>query len=611
MARKRQEHAFDARSFLKTLTGHPGVYCMRGEGDQLLYVGKARNLKKRVSSYFRQNGLSPKTQSMMRQVISVDVTVTHTEAEALLLESNLIKAHKPRYNVLLRDDKSYPFIYLSSKDEYPRLALHRGARRIPGRYFGPYPSAYAVRDSLQLLQKMFRVRQCEDSYFSNRSRPCLQYQIKRCKAPCVGYITPEAYAEDVDSTVMFLEGKSTQLIERLAERMQAASDALDFEGAALYRDQISNLQLIQQRQYISGGSGNLDIVAAVTGGGNACVQVFFFRDGRNLGSRAFFPRVPDDSDADSVLSAFLAQYYLVHDAPDELLVNRRLEDADLLENVLGDKWGHKVTLTSRPRGERARWLKMCENNAQQTLEARLNSVAGVEDRLRAVQNLLGLDAPPRRIEGFDISHTRGEGTMASCVVFDQEGPRKQDYRRFSIEGINPGDDYAAMRQALTRRYARLQKEAAPLPDVLLIDGGKGQVGVACEVLAELDVDGVLVVGVSKGPDRRAGLELIHIPAYDRTLAPESDSPALHLIQQVRDEAHRFAIAGHRARRARKRQASPLEQIPGIGPKRRQRLLTRFGGLKEIARAGVEDLARVEGISPVLAQQIYDVFHEGT
>ncbi len=611
MARKRTDPPFDAPAFLKTLTSRPGVYCMRGDGEQWLYVGKARNLKKRVSSYFRANGMAPKTQALMRQVVSVDVTLTHTEAEALLLESNLIKAHKPRYNILLRDDKSYPFIYLSTKDVYPRLAFHRGAKRAPGRYFGPYPNAYAVRDSLQLLQKMFKVRQCEDSYFGNRSRPCLQYQIKRCKAPCVGYITPERYAEDVEHAVLFLDGKSTQLVERLAERMQAASDALDFEGAALYRDQISNLQKIQQRQYISGGSANLDIVAAVTGGGNACVQVFFFRDGRNLGSRAFFPRVPDDSDADAVLSAFVAQYYLAHEVPDELLLNRRLEDADLLAGVLGDKAGHKVTLTPRPRGERARWLKMCEANARQALDARLNTAAGVKDRLQAVQALLDLDEPPQRIEGFDISHTRGEGTMASCVVFDAEGPRKQDYRRFSISGINPGDDYAAMRQALTRRYARLQKEAAPLPDVLLIDGGKGQVGVACEVLAALDVDGVLVVGVSKGPDRRAGMELIHIPAYDRTLTPEADSPALHLIQQVRDEAHRFAIAGHRAGRARKRQASPLERIPGIGPKRRQRLLTRFGGLREIARAGVEDLARVEGISPVLAQQIYDVFHEGT
>lgn len=610
MARKSEPKTFDAGAFLKTLTGRPGVYCMRGEGDKLLYVGKARNLKKRVSSYFRDSGLAPKTQALMRQVVSVDVTVTHTEGDALLLESNLIKTHRPRYNILLRDDKSYPYLYLSTKDAYPRLAFHRGARRAPGRYFGPYPNAYAVRDSLQLLQKMFKVRQCEDSYFNNRSRPCLQYQIKRCKGPCVGLIAPERYAEDVEHTVMFLDGKSNQLIERLAARMQTASDALDFETAALYRDQISNLQVVQQRQYISGGTGNIDIVAAVTGGGTACVQVAFFRDGRNLGSRAFFPRVPDDSDAASVLAAFIAQYYLGHDVPDELLVNHGLEDATLLAGMLSDKAGRKVTLTARPRGERARWLKMCETNAQQTLDARLNTASGVRNRLGALQSLLELERPPQRIEGFDISHTRGEGTMASCVVFDAEGPRKQDYRRFAIRDVTPGDDYGAMRQALTRRYARLQKEAAPLPDVLLIDGGKGQVAVATEVLAELDVDGVLIVGVSKGPDRRPGMELIHIPAYDRTLAPEADAPALHLIQQVRDEAHRFAIAGHRARRARKRQQSPLERIPGIGPKRRQRLLTRFGGLKEIARAGVEDLARVEGISPLLAQQIYDVFHEG-
>ena len=601
--------AFDAKSFLANLTSRPGVYRMFGAGDEVLYVGKARNLKRRVASYFRASGLAPKTAALMRQTARVEVTVTHTEAEALILEANLIKAHRPRYNVLLRDDKSYPWIYLGDGD-YPRLALHRGARRGKGRYFGPYPNAGAVRESLHLLQKVFRVRQCEDSFFRNRSRPCLQYQIKRCTAPCVGLVSPAQYAEDVQHTVMFLEGKSSELTDRLVERMEQAAQALDYEQAALYRDQIASLRRVQERQYVSGESGDLDIVAAVVSGGAACVQVFFVRRGRNLGNKVFFPRMPAGSSPEEVLSAFLAQYYLAHEVPARILVNCQPPDQELLSQVLSERAGRRVTLSHRLRGERLRWLRMGVANAEQALAARLSGQAGMQRRLADLQKVLRLDEAPSRMECFDISHTRGEGTVASCVVFDADGARKQDYRRFSIAGITPGDDYAAMAQALERRYARLKRESAVMPDLLFIDGGKGQVTQALKVLDELQVDDVLVVGVAKGPERRPGLEVLHVPAQGRELELPADSPALHLVQQIRDEAHRFAIAGHRGQRARARSSSPLERIPGIGPKRRQQLLKQFGGLQEVARAGVEDLSRVKGISPLLAQQIYDAFHDG-
>ncbi len=599
---------FDAKGFLRTLTGRPGVYRMLDEHEHILYVGKARNLKKRVSSYFRNSGLAPKTHALMRQVHSVEVTVTHTEAEALILENNLIKTHKPRYNILLRDDKSYPWIYLGSEHEYPRLSLHRGARKGKGRYFGPYPNAGAARESLHLLQKMFRVRQCEDSFFSNRSRACLQYQIDRCAAPCVALISPQDYARDVRHTVLFLEGKSSRLKDELVQRMEAAALQQEYEQAAVYRDQIASLSRVQERQYVSGESGDLDIVAAVVSAGVACVQVFFIRNGVNLGNKHFFPRIPADSSLEDVLSAFVAQYYLSRSAPAALLLNAEIEDADLLSEALAARAGHKVRLLHRVRSEKARWLKMGVANAEQALAARLGSQAGVQARLEALRRELRLEEPPARIECFDISHTQGEGTVASCVVFDREGARKSDYRRFNIRDVTPGDDYAAMEQALLRRYTRLKKEDSRLPDIVLIDGGKGQVGVAERVMEELQVSEMLIVGVSKGPERKAGMEILHIPAQDRQLDLDATSPALHLIQQIRDEAHRFAITGHRLRRARARKISPLEGIPGVGPRRRQQLLRQLGGLQEVARAGVEDLCKVPGISPALAQQIYDTFH---
>lgn len=611
MATSSTQQNFDAKAFLRTLTTRPGVYRMVGADGEILYVGKARNLKNRVSSYFRSGAQSIKTRALMEQVSSVHVTVTNTEGEALLLENNLIKEFKPRYNVLLRDDKSYPYIYLSIEDEYPRLAFHRGARRAKGRYFGPYPNAGAVRESLNLLQKTFRVRQCEDSFFRNRSRPCLQYQIKRCSAPCVRLPSPAEYARDVRHTELFLEGRSSEVIDELVSRMEDAAAHMEYEQAARYRDQVASLRRVQERQYVSGERGDLDIAACAARGATACVQLFMIRGGRNLGNKTFFPRVPDDAAVEDVLAAFIAQFYSTHETPPEILVNQVLDDSerDLLEQGLTDQAGHKVALRDRVRGERARWVAMAVANAEHALKARLASRAGMIQRMEALQQTLELEEMPQRIECFDISHTRGEATVASCVVFNGEGPVKSDYRRFNIEGVEPGDDYAAMEQALRRRYTRIKQGDGKLPDLLLIDGGKGQVAAASRVLEELQVEGVQMVGVAKGPERRPGMETLHVVGDGERHLP-ADSPALHVIQQVRDEAHRFAITGHRQRRGKTRATSPLEAIPGVGPKRRQQLLRQFGGLRELTRAGVEDLANIRGISRELAQQIYDALHGG-
>ena len=599
---------FDYKAFLKTLTTRPGVYRMLDDEGKVLYVGKAGNLKKRVSSYFRNTGLSAKTRVLVDQIIDVEVTVTHTEVEALLLESNLIKQLRPRYNVLLRDDKSYPYIYLSSHQDFPRLCMHRGARRRKGRYFGPYPSAGAVRESLHLLQKLFRVRQCEDSFFSNRSRPCLQYQIKRCTAPCVGRVDREQYAADVAHTVMFLEGRSSQVVDGLVTDMEAASIAQDYEQAAVYRDQIASLRRVQEKQYISNERGDVDIVACLTDKGSACVQVFYVRGGRNLGNAVFFPKVPLETSATDVLSAFLPQYYLGKNVPSELLLSHALDEGELIAEVLSAHAGHRVALRSTVRGDRAQWIKMALNNAELALAAHITTRKGFSGRLQSLTAELGLDEIPERIECFDISHTSGESTVASCVVFGLEGPLKSDYRRFNIRDIQAGDDYGAMEQALTRRYTRLKKGEGKLPDILFIDGGKGQVSSACRALDELQVTEVRIIGVAKGPGRKPGLETLYLPGRSDAVTLTADSPALHLIQQIRDEAHRFAITGHRQRRAKTRSTSPLEQIPGVGPKRRQQLLQQLGGLREVARAGVDDLSSIKGIDRRLAQQIYDAFH---
>ncbi|WP_455198438.1 excinuclease ABC subunit UvrC, partial [Kaarinaea lacus] len=565
----------------------------------------------------------------------IEVTVTHTENEALILENSLIKSLKPRYNILLRDDKSYPYIFLSESHEYPRLSYHRGARRKKGHYFGPYPSAGAVRESLNLLQKLFRVRQCEDTFFRNRTRPCLQYQIKRCTAPCVEYISREDYQQDVRHTVMFLEGKSPEVIDELVKRMEKASNELDFEEAAHYRDQIASLRRVQESQYVSGESGDLDVIAAAIKGGLACVQVFFIRGGRNLGNKVFYPQHVDEARESDVLAAFLPQFYLRNAGlqnngnntnrviPAEILLSHELGGSDshsqsVLQAVLTEEGGRKVILTSRVRGDRARWLEMARTNARAAVKAQLASKANLLNRFEDLQDALGLESLPQRLECFDISHTMGEATVASCVVMETTGPVKADYRRFNIEGITPGDDYGAMRNALTRRYTRLKKGEGKLPDILLIDGGKGQLAEAEKVLEELQIDAVSLLGVAKGPARKPGQESLFLSGHSlsndsllENKAPiilPADSPALHLIQQIRDEAHRFAITGHRQRRAMARNTSVLEEVPGLGPKRRQSLLKQFGGLQEVARAGVEDLSSIPGISRQLAQRVYDVFH---
>ena len=603
---------FDSKPFLKTLTSRPGVYRMLDGSGTVIYVGKAKNLKRRVSSYFRTQGLAPKTQALVANIQAIEVTVTHTENEALLLENNLIKQFRPRYNILLRDDKSYPYLYLSD-DEFPRLGFHRGGRGRRGHYFGPYPSSSAVRESLNLLQKLFPVRQCEEHFYRNRSRPCLQYQIKRCSAPCVGLVTTEQYAEEVRHAVMFLEGRDNAIIDELVKKMEQASLALEFERAAHYRDQIANLRRVQEKQYVMGEGGDLDVVAARVRSGVGCVQVFFIRGGRNLGNKSYFPSHIAESDEAELLQAFLPQYYLAPGRsgvalPGEIILSTSLPEQQLLQQVLSERASRKVILSPSVRGDRARWLELAITNAEQALNSHLAAKANIHARFDALQEVFALEEMPQRIECFDISHTMGEATVASCVVFDTNGALKSDYRRFNIEGITPGDDYAAMRQALTRRFKRLKEGEGKFPDILLIDGGRGQLAQAEEVMAELSVAGVMLIGVAKGPERRPGLEQLILSGHTRPTILPADSPALHLIQQVRDEAHRFAITGHRQRRAKARRSSVLEGIPGLGPKRRQQLLRQFGGLQEVARAGVEDLIKIKGISRHLAQSIYDVFH---
>ncbi len=607
MAAENPTPAFDYKSFLKNLTRLPGVYRMLGADGDVLYVGKAKDLKRRVSSYFSR-AQNRRIQLMVARIRSIEVTVTHTEAEALILENNLIKSLKPKYNILLRDDKSYPYIYLSA-DTYPRLAYHRGKRTAKGRFFGPYPNAGSMRETLQLLQKLFPVRQCDDTFYNNRSRPCLQYQIKRCGAPCVGLISEADYAQDVRDAVLFLEGKANQVIDGLVRRMEKAAAVLDFEQAARLRDQIAALSRVQEKQYITGERGNMDIIACVAKGGAACIQLFFIRNGRNLGNKSFFPSTAGVEREGEILSAFVAQYYIGKQIPQEILLSHALDDKPLLEQVLTQESGHPVKLRQQVRGNRAQGLRMALQNARLALDAKLASKAGMQRRVEALQQALSLDETPGRMECFDISHTGGELTVASCVVFDATGPVKSDYRRFNIEGIQGGDDYAAMAQALTRRYTRIQTGEGVLPDILFIDGGKGQLQAAATVLEELAVIGVQLVGVAKGPDRRPGMEQLFLFGAESPIILPADSPALHLIQQLRDEAHRFAITGHRQRRDKSRKTSVLEQIPGIGSKRRQRLLKQFGGLQGIARAGIVDLERVEGISRKLAEQIYAAFHE--
>ncbi len=598
--------AFDGKAFVRELTVAPGVYRMFDAQDGVLYVGKAASLKKRVASYFTSIERSPRQRVMLAQVARMEVTVTRSEGEALLLENQLIKSLKPRYNVLLRDDKSYPYIFLSTRQETPRIAFHRGAKATPGRYFGPYPSAHAVRETLGTIHKLFRVRSCEDSVFANRSRPCLQYQIKRCSAPCVGLIDAGQYRDSVHRTELFLDGHNDVLVRELTDAMERASAELAFERAAQLRDEIANLRRMQARQYVDGDAADLDVLACVIDKGLACIVLLAFRNGMNLGTRDFFPKLNGADDPSEVLGAFVTQYYFDKKPPREIVLSHAIADQGLIEQVLGDQTGGKVQLKATVRGERARYLELACENARIALATKIGSSATQRARLASLQALLELPQAPRRIECFDISHTMGEATVASCVVFDTEGPVRGQYRRFNIEGITGGDDFAAMRQAIMRRFIRA-KEDGTMPDLLLIDGGKGQLSQAIDVLGELQVEGVALVGVAKGAARRAGDEDLILPD-GRALHPGADSPALHLIQQVRDEAHRFAITGHRGRRQKAREHSNLEDIPGIGARRRAMLLKHFGGLAALTRASPEDIARVEGISADLAQRIWRALH---
>lgn len=601
---------FDSSAFLATCSGRPGVYRMFDAEAKLLYVGKAKNLKKRLSSYFRKTGQAPKTAALVARIAQIETTITANETEALLLEQTLIKQWRPPYNILLRDDKSYPYVFLSDGD-FPRLGIHRGAKKAKGRYFGPYPSALAIRESLSLLQKTFLVRQCEDSYYRNRTRPCLQYQIKRCKGPCVGLVSAEEYAEDVRHSVMFLDGRSNALSEELSASMEKAAMALEFERAAELRDQISLLRRVQDQQSMEGGTGDVDVVAVMLTPGGACVHLISVRGGRVLGGKNFFPQVAIEEEGADVLMAFLAQYYLGNaerDLPGELIVNVLHDDFPTLIEAVESLRGRSLSISHRVRGTRARWQQLAVTNAEQALNARLANRQHLAERFEALAVVLQLDEPPQRMECFDISHSSGEATVASCVVFGPEGPLKSDYRRFNIEGITPGDDYAAMHQALTRRFSKVRDGEGKLPDVLLVDGGKGQLAMAREVLQELAVPDLILLGVAKGTTRKPGLEVLYLNDAEHEFTLPGNSPALHLIQQIRDESHRFAITGHRARRGKARRTSSLEEVAGIGPKRRRELLNHFGGLQELSRASAEEIAKAPGISKKLAESIYATLH---
>ena len=598
----------EVRQFLSTLTTRPGVYRMMGAGDEVLYVGKARNLKARVTSYFRASGLAAKTLALTSKVRDVQVTVTGSETEALLLEQSLIKEFRPRFNVVLRDDKSYPFIHLT-EHPYPRLSFHRG-KKGSGRYFGPFPSAAAVRDSLNILQKLFGIRPCADGFFKNRSRPCLQYQIKRCSGPCVGLIDRERYAEDVRLAVLFLEGKSADVLEEFKQRMEAAAEKLDFERAARHRDQISHLRRIQENQYVHGEGGDVDVFGAAVGAGHACVQGLFVRGGRLLGHRTWFPGNQLHVAEEELLVAFLSQYYLgstVREVPRTVVASAPAEEAQLLGAALSERTGRNTEVACQVRGQRARWAAMATENAQLALAALAADRKNVLGRFVELQAALGWEDVPRRLECFDISHSAGEATVASCVVFDSNGPVKSDYRRFNIEGVPRSDDYGAIEQAIRRRYTRLAQGEGVLPDALVIDGGSGQLRRAAEVLEQLQVEDVALIGIAKGPTRKAGLETIEVAGMGELALPPN-GPAMHLLQHIRDEAHRFAVAGHRGRRQRKRRQSALDDLAGVGPKRKRELLAHFGSVAAIKGSSVEEIAKVPSISRKLAMDIHGALH---
>jgi excinuclease ABC subunit C len=602
---------FDHKEYIASLPRRPGVYRMYGAEQELLYVGKARSLKDRVATYFGPRNVDPRVQALVSQITAIEVTVTNSETEALLLEYNLIRAHKPRFNIVLRDDKSFPYIHLYIEHDYPRLEFYRGSRAAPGRYFGPFPNAGAVRDTLNQLQKLFRIRNCRDSFFANRSRPCLQHQIGRCSAPCVGLITREAYAQDIAAAVKVLEGRSDEVNAELQSRMEEAGARLKFERAAEIRDQLGALKRIQAQQVVTAeGARDADVFAIAGDAGEYSVSVMLVRGGRNLGTNSYFPRAVL-AEPHEALTSFVMQYYANAEAPAEVLLGTRVEDAPALEAALRERLGRSIEVRRPVRGIAARWVELTRENAEQALRMRFARRAGMDEMLADLARELDLPEPPQRLECFDISHTGGEGTVASCVVFGPEGPLKKEYRRFNIRGVTPGDDYAALRQALERRYRHVRDGEVPAPDVLLIDGGLGQISEVHGVLEGLGFAELALVGVAKGPDRRPGHERLFIYGAQAPVTPVPHGPASRLIQRIRDEAHRFAITGHRRKRARRYNESVLEVIPGLGPAKRRALLKHFGGLQGVMRAGVADLTEVSGIGAALARTLYDHLHPGS
>ncbi|NRA71687.1 MAG: excinuclease ABC subunit UvrC [Gammaproteobacteria bacterium] len=605
---------FDSQFFLKNVTTNPGVYQMLDADSQVIYVGKAKQLKKRLASYFRANIPQGKTRALVAKIADIKVIVTATETEALILENDLIKHHMPKYNVLLRDDKSYPFIFIS-EHKHPQISIHRGAKKRKGKYFGPYPNSGAVRESLHLMQKIFQVRQCDDSYYRNRSRPCLQHQLDRCLAPCVGKVSDDDYGNEVKLAALFLSGESQQVLGRVVENMEQASVKLDFENAARYRDQLTALRKVQEQQWINSDQSDIDVLGFCYHHGIACFHLLFIRNGKVLGSRSYYPKTPKDTDVSELYVAFVMQFYLNsasgRQIPRQILHDCEFLEHDLIEQVLTQQAGYGVSLHRNTRAERAKLVQMANKNAQIGVDSKLAQKGTVLQRITALEQALDLGSKIHRMECFDISHTMGQHTVASCVVFDREGPAKAQYRKFNIEGITGGDDYAAIKQALTRRFAKAI-EADLIPDILFIDGGKGQL---TQAEAVMDVyrpslpKMPLLIGVAKGEGRKAGLETLFVGSGREIISLPNDSPALHLIQHIRDESHRFAITGHRARRDKAKKTSTLESINGVGPKKRQMLIKYMGGLIPLKQASVDEIAKVPGISKKLAQTIFDALNE--
>jgi excinuclease ABC subunit C len=598
---------FNPKSILKGLPNLPGVYRMKNAEDVVIYVGKAKDLKKRVSSYFNKNIPSPRTRIMVSQIVAIETTVTRTEAEAFLLENNLIKSLMPRYNVLFRDDKTYPYIALTG-DEFPRLAFHRGAQRKNAQYFGPFPNSVAVRESIQLLQKVFKLRTCENSVFSNRTRPCLQHQIERCTAPCVDYISTDEYRHDVHHAALFLQGKTNEVLNDLGEKMGQAAEEQEYELAAVFRDRIQALRQVQSKQFVSDFSvADADVIACGTLQGQHCINLVMIRGGRHLGDKSFFPKNTQDAALTETVEAFLTQHYSAQNTP-PLLVCGVDVDVKSFEAVLSEQSSRKIKVITNPIGDKRVWLKMAITNAELALGQRAATSANQAAKLIALREALNLAETVERIECFDISHTMGEATVGSCVVFDKGDMQNSEYRRYNINGITPGDDYAAMRDVLTRRYKKVAAGESVRPDLVFIDGGKGQLGVAIEVMQEVGLEDILLIGIAKGEERKPGLETMIFSDTGEMLNLAQDNRGLHLLQQIRDEAHRFAITGHRAKRAKARVSSSLEDIEGVGAKRRKALLTRFGGLDGVKSASIDELMQADGISPSLAEKVYAHFH---